>query len=748
MPIFLTDALGHNANNPTAAGYALVDANEVSGGVRKSVSDFIELSDLITVQSANAIGVLSQHSTIVYVENTSPLVEAENGFAGATVSIDISGTATAFKADAESETGKFYVLTDINGVKNQDQPNASFTVTGDPDAETPVPYAAVPSAWTVMDDLVGGSDGDGIADYSGVTFNDDAATIVTAPLVNGGSTLAFTFPTFDDVAAVFDQGNDGFDSQIELVGVSAADTKRFKLKSDAQLQGNTLRLGGEAQAAVISGGGLDTILQVGSATDNTLYQGKASYIYTDFTVDVNDASDAAYLPSLAITSTNGIVFGGTVASATTTDDGGEITAQHSLYTLGGLASDQLSVMNALVADSSGQVFKKTLGAAAFAESVITSAVETLQERSDESNFEFYDAATGGAAASSGDLYMRLSDSLQIGTDDTAGSVVVGTSAGFSNDLANFVRVHGDVTIDGDLTVSGSQINITETDLTVEDAMISVAVLRDSGGAIEASSAHTMTLQGSTVGAGIEAFHGADGTDSANNAITNLNNARPYIAYDYPDAANQYGQWNVVHGYTPEYDGNGALTGYGNAIIGKILSSQDVRVVPGGQQDDDSYKYHDDLSASPESEDSLKFIATPYGLRQSYERTDSFTYTPLGGAESSYDQTYKRRFARSSVVTASFGAAGTTAAPRPSSDGAIRIYHGLDVPDGYVHVIGVVAATPQSESGLPPIGSTVHPKVKSRAADGTLGTGNEYKNSCDVFVNGAVQNDIIKFFVIA
>lgn len=748
MPIFLSDALNHQANNPTATGYALVDANEVSGGVRKSVADFIELSDLITVQSANAIGVLSEYSTIVYVENTSPLIEAENGFAGATVSIDIDGVATNFKADAASATGKFYVLTDIDGVKNQDQPNAAFTVTGDPDASPSVPYAAVPSAWTVMDNLVGGGNGDGIADYSGVTFNEDAATIVTTPLVNNTSTLEFTFPTFDDVAAVFNQGADGFDSQIELVGVAGADTKRFKLKSDAQLQGNTLRLGGEAQTALITGGDLNTILKVGSTTDDAAYQGLASYVYTDFTVDVNDASDSAYLPSLAITSTNGIVFGGTVASATTVDEAQEITAQHSLYTLGGLADDQLSVMDALVADASGQIFKKTLGAGAFASTVITSAVETLQERSGESNFEFYDDASAGSVATSGDLYMRLSDTIQIGTDGTAGTLTVGTSTGFAADLANFVRVHGDVTIDGDLTVSGSQINITETDLTVEDALITVAIVRDSSGSVEASSAHTMALQGSTVGAGIEAFHGADGTDANNNAVTNLNNARPYIAYDYPDAVNQYGQWNIVHGYTPEYDGNGALTGYGPAIIGKILSTQDVRVVPGGQQADDSYQYHDDLAASPENEDTLKFIATPYGLRQSYQRTDTFAYTPLGGSASSYDQTYKRRFARSSVVTASFGAAGTTAAPRPSSDGAIRIYHGLDVPDGYVHVVGVVAAAPAAGSGLPPIGSTVYPKIKSRAADGTLGTDDEYKNSCDVFVNGAVQNDVIKFFVIA
>jgi len=735
MAIGFIDALTHNA---TLSGYGLVESDEIQGGIRTSVDNLYELALLRDQGNSLAIGQLKEYSTLVYVKNTDPLVAGSSGDVITQDGVDYGAPSVG------NGIGKFYCLKDISKVVSASLSNSELTVTvvaGGDDT-------AVPAAWVVLDTLVGGGE-DGIADFSGVSYNEDANLISEllggSALTVDGSNLTFQFPTIEDVAAVFDQGTDAHDSPIEIVSVAGETTRRIQLKQDAVLRGSKAFLG----PILTTAGAASTILEVGSAIDAAFYS-KNTNIYTNLVVFPSplDATQN-FRPSFSV-SGQGVNFN--VASTTnndiqTTDETGEVTDQQSVFKAnipaGVLLADQT---HALVQTASGlDVFKRALGSAAFQDVDDLVSVETvlpsthMEPVAGGTNIKVY-TTVGGTTDSdgTGEIFLNLNDKIQIGTDSAAASLTVGTQTHFdaavlaSNPLSS-LRVYGDTTIDGDLTVAGTLITTTSSEVSFEDTILSLGVARYENGEI-------VDTIGSTVGdVGIEAFSG--------HGSSNITNNRPYIHYKANSSAGLYGAWYLANGYeVAAEDGSGNPTSYSsNPIEGKILSTIDVRVTPVDEQadDNDRFLYHD-MSDTDALENTLKYVTTPYGLLKKYSQTESFTYTPLGGSSSTYNQEFKRSYSRTSVVNVQYGVADSTSAPRPN--GAIRIYHGLNLDDGYVHVIGIVSNVAGNTLGVP-VGGVIHPKVKVRSADGSLGISDEYKNSCDVFVSGVSQNDIIKFIVI-
>lgn len=749
MAIGFIDALTHNS---TVNGYGLVESDEIQGGIRTSVDNLFELAKLKHVVSGVAIGQLKEYSSIVFVRNTDPLTEAAVANGDNTITISIDGTDTFFEAPSTTNgIGKFYCLTDITLIET---PNSEPTLIVTDDNGT---LTAVPEAWTVLDALVGG--GAGISDFSGVTFNSGAATIVVDPLVVGNGTLDFTFPTATEVAGIFNQGTGNGDSSVEIVdmpGVSiAAGSKRIQLKPEGQHLGHSLWLGTGVTTPQTNAPGsaaYKSIFQAGPAFNVADGNGFSASINANLTVIPNQSDSTLaggpYAPIFNVTRQTGIYFGGNVLhNAVVTDGAGEITAENSIIKMI-LADTQLGVSTAVVIDSEGDVFKRDLGDLAFVNQAdLPVGVTKLLPHDDptsssDSNIRLFTTNNGNTdSTGTGDIYINLNKDIQIGNNSDHATLTIGTSTSYTNqttnsDPVNSLRVYGNTTIDGDLTVAGSLITTTEAAVTFEDVLLSVAVARDANGSISNINHSNITLNGAP-GAGIEAFHG----HGVSGGITT---ARPYIVYKYSSNSTRYGEWVLAHGYTVlTTDANGDPATYGAAEEGRILTSLDARVVPTAQQPDNRYLYHD-MSATDAEEDTLKFITTPYGLTKKYSRTESFTYTPLGGASSTYNQTFNRSFARVSVVTATYGVEDSTSAPRPN--GAIRLYHGLNLDDGFVNVVGIVTTINAASNLNLAVGSLVYPKVKVRDATGGLGVSNEYKNSCDVFVNGVVQGDQIKFIV--
>lgn len=744
MAIGFIDALTHNS---TVNGYGLVESDEIQGGIRTSVDNLFELAKLKHVVSAAAIGQLKEYSSIVFVRNTDPLTTTGAANGDNTITVEINGTDTFFETPSTTNgIGKFYCLADITLIET---PSSDPTLTVTDDGGT---LTAVPGAWALLDSLVGGGD-QGISDFSGVTYNDTADTIVVTPLVVGDGTLEFTFPTYDDVANVFDQGTEDGNSSIEIVDVEGSVNKRIRLKQGGQHQGRTLRLlNGDAVGSTYNGGqdGYDILLDVGNIGGSG--EAKNSNIRTNLLVqpNTNDSAEGNAFPQLLVNRTSGVILGAQLTTQTVADEGGSIIAQISGTKITNLYSDILGLTNALVVDGAGQVFKRTLGTAAFEDitneggtgivdelpqGVYASSVMSPDPANSATNVVIYDYDNGGASSTTvdtdgnGNLAVALNRIIQLGTDSAAGGLTIGTStlwdsgSGTSSNL----RVYGDTTIDGDLTVAGSLITTTTEEVSFEDNLLSLNVSRESDGTI------TPNVSSSSLSpSGIEVFHGSG---------SNINNSRPYINYKYNTDNTMYGGWYLAHGYevaTYESDGVTPLTYTTTAIEGKILSTVDVRVVPNVQQSDDRFLYHD-MHDTDGEEDTLKFITTPYGLLKKYSRTESFTYTPDNGSLSTYNQTFARSYTRTSVVNVNYGAPGTTAAPRP--DGSIRIYHGLDLEDGFVHVVGIVIS---QSAGNVPVGSVIYPKVRVRTQSGTFP--DDYKNSCDVFANGFEDGDVVKFVV--
>jgi hypothetical protein len=746
MAIGFIDALTHNS---TVNGYGLVESDEIQGGIRTSVDNLFELAKLKHIVSAAAIGQLKEYSSIVFVRNTDPLTTTGAANGDNTITVEIDGVDTFFEAPSTTNgIGKFYCLTDITLIET---PNSDATLTVTDDNGT---LTAAPAAWALLDSLVGGGGG-GISDFSGVTYNDADNTIVTTPLVVGDGTLAFTFPTYDDVANVFNQGLAAGDSSIEIVDLAGGDApqKRIRLKINGQHQGRSLRLfNGDAVATTYTVGqtGYKTLLDVGQT--GAPGEDLQSNIRTNFLVqpNTNDATEGNFISALQVSRTQGVTLGSIVSTQTVTDESGAVIAQVSGTKITNLYSDVLGLTSALVVDGAGQVFKKTLGTAAFEDitngdgtgiidelpqGVYASTVMSPDPANNATNVVIYDYDNGSAASTTvdtdgnGNLAIALNRIIQLGTDTAAGGLTIGTSTLWDsgNGTSSNLRVYGDTTIDGDLTVAGSLITTTTEEVSFEDNLLSLNVARESDGTITPN-VSSASLQPS----GIEVFHGSG---------TNINNARPYINYKYNTDNTLYGGWYLAHGYevaTYEADGVTPATYTTNPIEGRILSTVDVRVVPTTQQADDRFLYHD-MNDTDAEENTLKFITTPYGLLKKYSRTESFTYTPDGGSESTYNQTFVRSYTRTSVVTVNYGASGSTSAPRP--DGSVRIYHGLDLEDGFVHVVGIVIS---QAAGNLPVGSIVHPKVRVRTQSGAFP--DEYKNSCDVFANGFEDGDTVKFVV--
>lgn len=739
MAIGFIDALTHNA---TLSGYGLVESDEIQGGIRTSVDNLYQLALLRNQQDSFAIGQLKEYSTLVYVKNTDPLVA---GSAGEEV-ITVDGVSYGAPAVGNG-IGKFYCLQNITQVPSPAQDDAELTVTVVADGDD----TAVPSAWVVLDTLVGGG-GEGIADFSGVSYNSGANLLAElgsgSALTVDGSNLTFQFPTIENVAAVFDQGATGFDSPIEIVGVAGEVTKRIQLKEDAVLRGKVLKLG---PATVTAPGdtGTSPILTVGSTSDAD-FANRASQFFTPTVIFPQFQADNDFNPVLSVNTLSGITISRNSGNADiqTTDESGEVTAQSSIFNVdvpnAAITSDQT---HALVQTSTGSaVFKRPLGTAAFQDTADLTSVEsvlpsTFMSPATDTNIRVYTTVDGTTnnTEGEGEIFINLNDKLQVGTDTSPASLTIGTQTHFdsavaSSDPLSTLRVFGDTTIDGDLTVSGTLITTTSSEVSFEDTILSLGVARDSNGDVEPTI-------GSAVGnVGIEAFSGHGGS--------NITNNRPFIHYKANSSAGLYGAWYLANGYEVSgTDGDGNPTSYTSSPIeGKILSTIDVRVTPVGEQTDDNdrFLYHD-MSDTDALENTLKFVTTPYGLLKKYSQTESFSYTPLGAdAASTYNQEFKRSYSRTAVVNVQYGVSGSTNAPRP--DGAIRIYHGLNLDDGYVHVTGIVATVAGSTLGVP-VGGVIHPKVKVRDASGTLGASDEYKNSCDVFVSGVSQGDIIKFIVI-
>lgn len=739
MAIGFIDALTHNA---TLSGYGLVESDEIQGGIRTSVDNLYQLALLRNQQDLYAIGQLKEYSTLVYVKNTDPLVA---GSAGDEV-INVDGINYGAPAVGNG-IGKFYCLQNITQVPSPTQDDAELTVTvvdGGDDT-------AVPSAWVVLDTLVGGGN-EGIADFSGVSYNDDANLLAELgggnALTVDGSNLTFQFPTIENVAAVFDQGTTGFDSPIEIVAVAGETTKRIQLKENAVLRGKVLNVG---PALTVEPGDTATsaVLTVGSIVD-TAFANRPSTFYTPTLIFPQAQADHDFNPSFSVNTAAGVSISATTGDAgvQTTDLDGEVTGQSSIFNVqvptAAITSTQI---NALVQTATGNaVFKRPLGTAAFQDTADLTSVDsvlpsTIMAPASDTNIRVYTTVDGNTdnTLGEGEIFINLNDKLQVGTDTSPASLTIGTQTHFdaatdAEDPLSTLRVFGDTTIDGDLTVAGTLITTTSSEVSFEDTILSLGVARDVNGDVEPTI-------GSSVGdVGIEAFTG--------HGAANITNNRPYIHYKANPTAGLYGAWYLANGYeVGGTDGDGNPTSYTtNPIEGKILSTIDVRVTPVAEQADDSdrFLYHD-MSDTDALENTLKFVTTPYGLLKKYSQTESFSYTPLGAdAVSTYNQEFKRSYSRTAVVNVQYGISGSTAAPRP--DGAIRIYHGLNLDDGYVHVTGIVSNVVGSTLGVP-AGGVIHPKVKVRAADGTLGTGDEYKNSCDVFVNGVSDGDIIKFIVI-
>ena len=732
MAIGFIDALTHNA---TLSGYGLVESDEIQGGIRSSVDNLYELALLRDKSDPLAIGQLKEYSSIVYVRNTDPLVAGASGDDVITIDgIDYG------PPDVQNGIGKFYCLQDITKVLN-DNNDSELTVTvvsGGDDT-------AVPAAWVVLDSLVGGG-GEGIADFSGVSFNNEANLLSELnggdALTINGSNLTFQFPTIEDVAAVFNQGTDAWDSPIEIVAVSGETTKRIQLKEDAVLRGSRALIG-----PVVSGEGVvDTLFRVGAANDSDFFN-KNTNIFTNFLVTppLTDPSSTFY-PAVQING-NGISFLSAVATIDeqVTDGDGEVTSQESFLKAsvptGVLLADQTY---ALVQTASGSsVFKRPLGSAAFQNvddlvSVETVLPSTLMAPSADTNIRVYTTVGGDVDSDgTGDIFLNLNDKIQIGADTAPAALTVGTSthlaaATTAGDPTSSLRVYGDATIDGDLTVAGTLITTTQSEVSFEDTILSLGVARNEDGEIE-------NIIGSTVNdVGIEAFSG--------HGAANITTNRPYIVYRANNSSALYGDWYLANRYeVAGVDGDGNPTSYtSNPIEGKILTTIDVRVTPVAEDTDtDRFLYHD-MNDTDGEENNLRHVTTPYGLVKKYSKTTSFTYTPLGAdSTTTYNQEFKRSYSRTSVVNVDYGVADSNSAPRPN--GAIRLFHGLNLDDGYVHVIGIVSNVNGSTLGVP-VGGVIHPKVKVRDQSGTLGVADEYKNSCDVFVSGVSNGDVIKFIV--
>jgi len=483
MAIGFIDALTHNA---TLSGYGLVESDEIQGGIRTSVDNLYELALLRDQGNSLAIGQLKEYSTLVYVKNTDPLVAGSSGDVITQDGVDYGAPSVG------NGIGKFYCLKDISKVVSASLSNSELTVTvvaGGDDT-------AVPAAWVVLDTLVGGGE-DGIADFSGVSYNEDANLISEllggSALTVDGSNLTFQFPTIEDVAAVFDQGTDAHDSPIEIVSVAGEVTRRIQLKADAILRGSKAFLG-----PVLSGAGAaSTILEVGSPIDPDFYS-KNTNIYTNLVVFPSPTDTSQnFLPSFSV-SGQGVIFSVPESSNNdiqTTDETGEVTDQQSVLKAnipaGVLLADQT---HALVQTASGlDVFKRALGSAAFQDVDDLVSVETvlpstyMEPVTGDTNIKVYTTASGTTDSDgTGEIFLNLNDKIQIGTDSAAASLTVGTQTHFdaavaaSNPLSS-LRVYGDTTIDGDLTVAGTLITTTSSEVSFEDTILSLGVARDENG---------------------------------------------------------------------------------------------------------------------------------------------------------------------------------------------------------------------------------------------------------------------------
>jgi len=762
MPIGFIDSLVHNSSSK-----GLVDSNFTRGGVRTSVANLYDLALLSNGETPTAIGQFKNHSTIIYVENTSPLIEvtAQEITDGLTAYITVGSV--NLKAPTETAAGAFYYLEDLSKMVSPTQSVADITVTGNGSS---TPYEGTVDAWKPLSDTIttnSGSDFSSVVtNYNYTTDESDPASFLGSVIVPDDATgpLTINVPTASEVHGVFDQGTQTGDGQVPSDDASPIAIRA--INGDSYLK----RIDFVDRAIIgTDGDPMGGLVVEGSATPNVL-ETVARFGGTDAAdgafrrVTVNAEFNAALSRTETITGTvaatsilmdNAVGLALSVPSFTTAElntnvdeDNGDTpyTNKFSGLSISGLPATTsgntalvLGPSSVLGAPSSSatKVFTRALGDMAFTNTdSFNIGVSTLQPHSNGNLLVVDDNAT---TATSGDLQVKLNSAVNIGEQNAVSGTLTVNQSGLDDDgnglLDATFRVYGNATIDGDLSVLGTTTTIASSTVSFEDTMLEIGVAREADGSLSPNIANNNIPDDS--GLGLEVFHGTNDAGGTNAY------RRPRIEYVTSNSNHEYGFWRLNHGYVPtgENDDNGDPTYSGTQDGGRILSEGDVSLTPIVETANE-FLYHD--VADDDSENDLKFVTTPTGLLKQYSQTESFVYTPLGSVnQSTYDQVFDRSYARMSVVPVTYGIADTVVEPRPN--GAIRILHGLENGDGLVYVIGIVTAR-ASGSLLPPIGAVVHPKVSTRASDGTTGTADEYHKSCDVFVKGAIEDDAIKFIV--
>lgn len=762
MPIGFIDSLVHNSNSK-----GLVDSNFTRGGVRTSVANLYDLALLSNGETPTAIGQFKRYSTIIYVENTSPLIEADQASIDGGFEDYITVGDVNLKAPTGTDAGAFYYLDDLSKMADPGG-GADITVTGDGSA---APFEGTLDAWKPLSDTITTTSG---SDFSTVVTNYDSTIDVNVPASFLGSvivpddatgSLTINVPTASEVHGVFDQGDQTGDGEVQSddaspIAIRAINgdsyLKRIDFVDRAIIGTDDDPMGGLVVEGSDTPVALETVARFGGtdAADGALRR-----------VTVNAEFNAALSRTETITGTaaatsilmdNAVGLALSVPSFTTAELNTNVdeangdtpyTNKFSGLSISGLPATT-SGNTALVLGPSSvlgnpnasatKVFTRALGDMAFTNATdFNIGVSTLQPHSNGNLLVVNNS--DGTTATSGDLQVKLNSDVNIGEQSAVSGALTVNQSGLDGDgnglLDATLRVYGNATIDGDLSVLGTTTTIASSTVSFEDTMLEIGVAREADGSLSPNIANNNIPDDS--GLGLEVFHGTNDAGGTNAY------RRPRIEYVTSNSNHQYGFWRLNHGYVPtgSNDSNGDPTYSSTQDGGRILSEGDVSLTPIVVTANE-FLYHD--VASDDSENDLKFVTTPTGLLKQYSQTETFTYTPLGAVDTStYDQVFDRSYARMSVVPVTYGVADTEVEPRPN--GAIRILHGLENGDGLVYVIGIVTAR-ASGSLLPPIGAVVHPKVSTRASDGSTGTLDEYHKSCDVFVKGAIEDDAIKFIV--